>query len=528
MAVVFLIHFIQIVQGRRIDMGKIIIDGNNLTLEDFIRIARGGDEIEIAEAAMKRVEKSRALVDRLVGEEKVVYGITTGFGKFSDVVISQDQTKELQKNLIISHSCGVGNPLKEEVSRGVMVLRINALSKGYSGIRPATLNTLVEMVNRGVHPIIPEKGSLGASGDLAPLSHMVLVMLGEGEAIYKGERMSGSLALQKAGIESVELTSKEGLALINGTQVMTSIGAFALYDAIMLSKTSDLAAALTTEALNGITDAFDHKVHEARGQKGQIDSAKNLMRILEGSKMTTRQGELRVQDPYSIRCTPQIHGATKDALEYIKSKVEIEMNAATDNPLIFTEEEEVISGGNFHGQPMALPFDFLGIAVAELANISERRLERLVNPALSNGLPAFLTKKGGVNSGFMIVQYSAASLVSENKVLAHPASVDSIPSSANQEDHVSMGTIAARKANEILQNARKVVAMELLGACQAIDIRGNNGLGKGTEEVYKIIRREISMVENDRIMNVDLDRADQIVSTGEIVFAAEEKIGKIS
>ncbi len=508
-------------------MNKIVLDGNSLTLEDFIRIVRGGYRVELSNEALEKVEKARNLVDRFVEEEKVVYGITTGFGKFSDVVISPEEAKTLQRNLIISHSCGVGNPLHEEASRGIMVLRINALAKGYSGIRLSTLNTLIEMVNKEVNPVIPEKGSLGASGDLAPLAHMVLVMLGEGEAFYKGERMPGAKAMEMAGIDTLELTSKEGLALINGTQVMTSIGALTLYDAIMLSKTADIAAALTVEALNGITDAFDHKVHKARGHLGQINSADNLLKILEGSRMTTRQGELRVQDPYSLRCTPQIHGATKDALEFIKSKVEIEMNAATDNPLIFTEEEEVISGGNFHGQPMALPFDFLGIAIAELANISERRLERLVNPALSNGLPAFLTKKGGVNSGFMIVQYSAASLVSENKILAHPASVDSIPSSANQEDHVSMGTIGARKAREIFENTKKVIAMELMGACQAIDIRGNVGLGMGTNEAYKVIRDRIDTLENDRIMYTDINMAEEIVESWEIVSRVESKTGEL-
>jgi len=508
-------------------MNKVILDGNSLTLEDFIRIVRGGFRVELSEEAMKGVEKARSLVDRFVQEEKVVYGITTGFGKFSDVVISSEEAKELQRNLIISHSCGVGNPLQEEAAKGIMVLRINALAKGFSGIRPSTLNTLVQMVNNNVNPVIPEKGSLGASGDLAPLAHMVLVMIGEGEAYYNGQRMPGAKAMEMAGIETVELTSKEGLALINGTQVMTSIGALALYDAIMLAKTADIAASLTIEALNGITDAFDPKVHNARGHLGQINSADNLLKILKGSSMTTRQGEMRVQDPYSLRCTPQIHGATKDALEFIKSKVETEMNAATDNPLIFTEEEEVISGGNFHGQPMALPFDFLGIAIAELANISERRLERLVNPALSNGLPAFLTRKGGVNSGFMIVQYSAAALVSENKVLAHPASVDSIPSSANQEDHVSMGTIGARKARDILENTKKVIAMELMGACQAIDIRGKSGLGMGSVEAYRVIRDRITTLENDRIMYTDINMTEEIVQSWEIVSQVESKVGEL-
>lgn len=507
-------------------MNKVYIDGSNMSLRDFILVARHETLVELNDDAKSRIIRTRDLVDRFVEEERVIYGITTGFGKFSDVVISCAETVELQRNLIISHSCGVGEPLPEEMVRGIMLLRANALSKGFSGIRLSVVETLIEMLNRKVHPIIPEKGSLGASGDLAPLAHMVLVMIGEGEAIYNGVRMSGREAMDSAGIAPVTLVAKEGLALINGTQVMTSIGAFALHDAINLSKTSDIAAALTMEALNGITDAMDPRVHIARGHVGQISSAANLLRLLEGSSMTSKQGEMRVQDPYSLRCTPQIHGATKDSLLFIKEKIEIEMNAATDNPIIFPEED-VISGGNFHGQPIALPMDFLGIAVSELANISERRLERLVNPSLSNGLPAFLTSKGGVNSGFMIVQYSAASLVSENKVLAHPASVDSIPSSANQEDHVSMGTIAARKAMEILKNARKVVAMELMAACQAIDLRGKGKLGEGTEVAYQTLRKEIQTLHEDRIMYMDINKSEDIIKTNVILDEVEAAIGEL-
>lgn len=508
-------------------MKKVYIDGSNMNLSDFILVARHRTQVELNDDATERIIRSRDLVDRFVEEERVVYGITTGFGKFSDVVISCEETVQLQRNLIISHSCGVGEPLSEEAVRGIMLLRANALSKGLSGIRLSVVKTLIDMLNKKVHPIIPEKGSLGASGDLAPLAHMVLVMIGEGEAIYNGIRMSGREAMDRAGISPVTLVAKEGLALINGTQVMTSIGALALYDAINLSKISDIAAALTMEALNGITDAMDPRVHKARGHLGQISSAANLLRLLEGSCMTSKQGEMRVQDPYSLRCTPQIHGATKDSLLFIKDKVEIEMNAATDNPIIFPNEEDVISGGNFHGQPIALPMDFLGISVAELANISERRLERLVNPSLNNGLPAFLTTKGGVNSGFMIVQYSAASLVSENKVLAHPASVDSIPSSANQEDHVSMGTIAARKAMEILRNARKVIAMELIAACQAIDLRGKDKLGKGTEIAYQTLRKEIRELNEDRIMYMDINKSEDIIKTNVILDEVEAVVGEL-
>ncbi|MBV1818257.1 histidine ammonia-lyase [Anaerosalibacter bizertensis] len=508
-------------------MNKVIIDGNSLTIEEFANVARNGYKVELSKEAIKNVEESRKIVDKFVEEEKVVYGITTGFGMFSDVVISKDETKKLQKNLIVSHSCGVGNPLDEEIVRGIMLLRANALAKGFSGIRLSTLNTLLEMLNRGVHPVIPEKGSLGASGDLAPLAHMVLVMLGEGEAYYKGERMEGKKAMELAEISTVQLTSKEGLALINGTQVMTSIGALAVYDSINLSKIADIASSLTIEALNGIVTAYDEKVHNVRPHNGQINTAKNLLRLLKGSNMTTTQGEIRVQDAYSLRCLPQIHGASKDAIEYVKKKVEIEINSATDNPLIFSEVGEVISGGNFHGQPMALSFDFLGIALAEIANSSERRIERMVNPALS-GLPAFLVEEGGLNSGFMIVQYSAASLVSENKVLAHPASVDSIPSSANQEDHVSMGTIAARKARTILDNARKVLAMELLTACQAIDLRGNSGLGHGSNIAYDIVRENTCKVKDDIIMYKEINKCEELIKSNIILNRVEEKLGKLN
>jgi histidine ammonia-lyase len=508
-------------------MSTIMLDGNSLNLEDFIKVVRGNEKIDLSQEVKDKMQKSRDLVDKYVEEEKVVYGITTGFGKFSNVSISKEDTKKLQKNLIMSHSCGVGEVFSVEEARGVMLLRINALAKGFSGIRLSTVQTLMDMVNKGVTPIIPQQGSLGSSGDLAPLSHMVLVMFGEGEATFKGERMSGKDAMDKAGIDTIELTAKEGLALINGTQVMTSVGALTIYDALNLSKMTDLSAGLTNEALNGIVDAYDSKIHEARKQIGQINTAKNLLSILAESKNTTRQGELRVQDAYALRCTPQVHGASKDCLQYVKEKVEIEMNAATDNPLIFPDEEEVISGGNFHGEPMAQAFDFMKIGVAELANISERRLERMVNPALSEGLPAFLVEEGGINSGFMIVQYAAAALVSENKTLAHPASVDSIPSSANQEDHVSMGTIAARHARDILLNSTRVVAMEILAACQAIDLRGDKGLGKATKAVYELIRKEIPMVKVDRIMHKDIEKVVEIMKSESLVKAAEKEIGQI-
>lgn len=507
-------------------MNKVIVTGNTLTLEEVVSVCRRYEQVELSESAKEKVLKSRKIVDNFVDNEDVVYGITTGFGKFSDVIISKEESKLLQKNLIITHAVGAGKPFATEIVRGIILLRINNLAKGYSGAKLETIETMINMLNKKVHPIVPEKGSLGASGDLAPLSHMVLPMIGLGEAEYDGEIMSGKEAMEKAGIPVIELTSKEGLALINGTQVMTSVGALAIYDAINLVKASDIAAALSFEAHNGIVTALDHKVHDVRPHKGQIDSAKILLQLLTDSHMTTKQGDIRVQDAYSLRCTPQVHGASKDAINYVKEKVEIEINSVTDNPIIFPETLEGISGGNFHGQPMALSFDFLAIALAELANISERRLERLVNPALS-GLPAFLVEHGGLNSGFMIVQYSAAALVSENKVLAHPASVDSIPSSANQEDHVSMGTIASRKAREILENARRVIAMEIMCACQGIDLRGNKGLGKGTAPVYEAIRKVVPMLTEDRPLYEDINRCEELIINETIIKACEENAGKI-
>ena len=479
----------------------IILNGKGLNLEKFIRVSRFNEEVQIGEEQIKLVNKAHIYVRDVVMSEKPVYGINTGFGKFSEVPIKKEDVSKLQENLLKSHACGVGNPFSDEIVRGMMLLRVNALIRGNSGIRINVLYKLVEMLNKQVHPVVFEKGSLGASGDLAPLSHMSLPIIGLGECFYQGKRMSTTEAFNLAGIEPIEnLKAKEGLSLINGTQAMTSVGAITLYDATRLAKLANVSLGLTMEALHGIIDAFDDRVHQLRGHQGQIKAAAEIREILQGSKHITRQGEERVQDAYSIRCAPQVHGATIDALDYVKEKIEIEMNAVTDNPIIFADDDIAISAGNFHGQPMALVFDYLGIAISELANISERRLERLVNPALSNGLPAFLVKKPGINSGFMIVQYSAASLVSENKVLAHPASVDSIPSSANQEDHVSMGTIGARKAMTILENATRVVAMEIFTACQAIDFKGNTGLGDTTGKAYQKVREYIPFIDDDEIM----------------------------
>ncbi len=505
----------------------VILDGNHLTLNDFIQVVRYGQKVDLSLEAKSRINESRCIIDKIVTLEKTVYGVNTGFGKLANVMINKEEVSELQENLLKSHACGVGDHFDQEVTRGIMLLRINALAKGYSGIRLETLERLKFYLNEDILPLIPEKGSLGASGDLAPLSHMALTLIGYGQVMYQGDILDIKEVLKKYGIEPIKhLMAKEGLSLINGTQVMTSVGAITTYDAIALSKLADVAGSMSMEALCGIKDAMDMRIHSIRGQVGQIHSAENIMRITDSSCYLTSQGEIRVQDAYSIRCMPQVHGATKDALAYIKDKVEIEMNAATDNPLIF-DEDTVISGGNFHGQPMAISFDFLKIAIAELANISERRIERLVNPSLSEGLPAFLIQKSGLNSGYMIMQYSAASLVSENKVLAHPASVDSIPSSANQEDHVSMGTIAARGARDILFNVRNVLAIEFLASCQALDLRDKKQMGKGTAVCYSEIRKYIPFISEDTIMHPLIKQMEKLIKEGTILQKIEEEIGSL-
>ena len=512
--------------GKAVDM-TVVLNGKDLTVEEVIDVAVNMEKVEISQESQKAVKKARDYVDKKLEEGAIIYGLTTGFGKFSDTYISSEETADLQRNLIISHTCAMGDPLPQRVVRAAMLLRCNALSRGNSGIRPGTLNTLLEMINRGVHPVIPEKGSLGASGDLAPLAHMVLPMIGEGEAEYKGEILPGKEAMERAGIPVIELAAKEGLALINGTQIMTGIGVNVLWGAMELLKVADIAAAMTGEALHAILKAYDPKVHELRGHQGQKDCAENLRKLLAGSGNAKESNPNKVQDPYSLRCVPQVHGASRDAINYVYETVTREINAVTDNPLIFPDEDQVISGGNFHGQPMALTFDLLKNAISELANISERRSERLINPQLSEGLEPFLTKYGGVCSGFMIAQYAAASMVSENKIYAHPACVDSIPSSGNQEDHVSMGTTAARTAAMVLDNAQKVLGIELLSAAQAIWLRGEKGLSPATEAAYERIRKETDPVDDDVIMHYELEKLDRMVKEGEIVKAVQQAVGEL-
>ncbi len=505
------------------EIKTVVLDGHSLTLEAFLAVARHHAAVEIAPEAMEAMQRSRALAEKIAAEKRVAYGITTGFGDFATVAVPEEMSNQLSTNLILSHCTGTGDPYADEVVRGMMLLRANALCVGVSGVRPLLVEMLAEMLNKGITPVVPQKGSLGASGDLAPLSHMALVLLGRGEAMYQGEKLTGAEAMKRAGIKALEtLVCKEGLGITNGTCAMTSVGALNLYDTMQAAELADVVASMTVTALAGQLDAFQERMHTVRGQKGQVQVARNMRLLTEGCEILKNSQGDRVQDAYALRCIPQVHGAVRDALEYVKAKVDIELNAVTDNPLLFTEDEAVISGGNFHGEPMALPFDFLGIACSELASISERRLERMVNAALSNGLTPFLTTKGGVNSGFMIVQYSAASMVSENKVLAHPASVDSIPSSANQEDFVSMGTTAARKAGWILQNTLSVLAFELLTTCQAIDIRRlknshGQGLSPVQEAVYNHVRKTVDFFEVDREIWPDIKAVEAMVRSGELL-----------
>lgn len=504
----------------------VILNGTDLTLEQVAAVARNRTEAALSPEAEKRVARAEAYVQQKLEAGQVIYGLTTGFGSFCDTLIGPEDAWLLQRNLILSHACAMGDPLPTEIVRAVMLLRINTLTRGHSGIRLETLRTLLAMLNAGVHPVIPEKGSLGASGDLALLAHMVLPMLGEGQAEYRGEVLAGAEAMRQAGIPTVTLAAKEGLALINGTQFMAAVGCLAVLDAEALLKAIDVATAMTAEALLGIKSAFDPRLHALRGHPGQCASAANLMQLLEGSGLACEINQNRVQDAYSLRCAPQVHGASRDAVRYARDVLAREINAVTDNPILFPDADDVISGGNFHGQPIAIAMDLLGIALAELADISERRIERLVNPTLSQ-LPAFLVEDGGLNSGFMITQYSAASMVSENKVYAHPASVDSIPSSAGQEDHVSMGATAARKALMILDNAQKVVGIELFCASQALSFREEAKQAPATHAVYAMIRQEVAPVKTDILMHDEMVKFDRMIKEGRAVATAEAVCGPL-
>jgi histidine ammonia-lyase len=516
-------------------MPTLEIDGQSLIIADVVRVARsapGQMTVRLSAAAQGQVQRARELVERFVREGRVVYGVTTGFGALKDQLISPEHTLDLQRNLIMSHAAGVGEPLPEEAVRAMILVRANALAAGYSGLRLETLAALLELLNRGVHPVVPAQGSVGASGDLAPLAHIALVLIGQGEAVYRGERLPGGEALRRAGLAPIVLAAKEGLALTNGTAMQTGLGALLVHDAERLCQVADIAGALSLEALQGVPDAFDPRLHAVRPHPGQQQVAAHVRRLIAGStlvcsKTTTSS---KVQDPYCLRCIPQVHGAVRDAVAHARRVVEIELNAATDNPLIFDDgasEAVALSGGNFHGQPIALALDFLGLACAVLGNISERRIDRLLN---SEGLlPRFLASEGGLNSGLMLVQYTAAALASENKVLAHPASADSIPTSAGFEDFVSMGPHAARKGREILRNVASILAGELLVTAQGVDLRRRAtpeaSLGVGSAVAYRLVREHVPFLAGDAVLAPLLAAAQTLVADDGFVAAVEAAAG---
>lgn len=516
-------------------MPNLILDGESLTIPQTYHAATGQTTVSFSPPAKKRMAASRALVDQWVRSKEVVYGVTTGFGEFSNVTISPEDIERLQENLIFSHAAGAGDPLPPEVVRAMMLLRMNALAKGFSGIRLETMETFRRAFNAGITPIIPSRGSVGSSGDLVQLAHLVLAMMGKGRVLYRGVSMDANLALKKAGLQPLSLSAKEGIALINGTQMMTGYAALAVYEAHLLCMLADIAAGMSVEALKGSDTPFDPRIHRLRPFNGQRASAANLRKLMKGSEIrdSHRYDDPRVQDAYSLRCAPQVHGSSRDAIQYVWDVVSIEINSATDNPLIFPKEREHLEGGNFHGQPVALALDFLGIALAELANISERRIERMVNGALS-GLPRFLTTGGGLNSGLMVAQYTAASLVSENKVLAHPASVDSIPTSANQEDHNSMGSIGALKVWQILRNVQTVIAIELMVAAQGIEFSRIHPstkkimkAGKGVEAAYRTVRKTIAPLDRDRVLFDDIQDSLKLLRDGAVLRAVEDAVGML-
>jgi histidine ammonia-lyase len=504
------------------------LDGKNLSLDAVRRLlAPGPVRLELAPRVRRAVDRAARFVAELAEGERAVYGITTGFGRLASVRIAGEHIARLQEHLIVSHAAGVGEPLPLEEARLAIAVRAATLASGHSGVRPATLQLLLELFNRGVTPVIPKQGSVCASGDLAPLAHIALVLLGKGEAIVNGRRMGSAAALRRAGLEPVHLAPKEGLALINGTSVATAILALTLVRAQELVRLADLAAAMTVEALLGTDVPFDARVHRLRPHPGQVASARNLKRLLKSSRLLAshRASDHKVQDPYSLRCVPQVHGASRDGLAFARAICERELNAVTDNPILFPEDGDVVSAGNFHGQHVALAADVAGAALAELGSISERRIEQMVNPDLSK-LPAFLADDPGLNSGFMMAQTTAAALVSENKTLAHPASVDSIPTSANQEDHVSMGLWAARKGRSILANVRRVLAIEFLASAQALDHHRLRP-GKGVDAAHRTIRASVPHLARDRYLARDIATAEELLKSGELLAATEDAAGKL-
>ncbi len=494
----------------------ILLDGLRLTRRDFSAVVLENCPVRLSPRARAAMRKSRALIERIIAEKQLVYGVTTGVGSLSTEHIDPAAARELQLNVVRSHSCGVGEPLSSPETRGLLLLRANTLARGLSGVRPLIAERLCEFLNHAVHPVVPRRGSVGASGDLAPLAHVALALVGEGDVVFRGKRQRAAAALRALGIKPLTLEAKEGLSLVNGTQGMLALGLLALREAEILIDTSDVAGALSLDALRGSTRAFDERLHAARPHPGQMVSARNVAHLIRGSAINkSHQGCSRVQDAYSLRCMPQVHGAVRDALNYAARVFAIEMNSATDNPLVFTKTGEVISGGNFHGQPVALTLDLMALALTQLGGIAERRVDRLVNP-LTSELPAFLTRSPGLESGLMLAQVAAAALASENKVLAHPASADSIPTSGNKEDFVSMGMAAALKLRPVLDNVRHILAIELICACQALDLLAPLRSGKLAEEARKRVRAVSPHIDHDRPLHADIARVAALISEGEV------------
>jgi histidine ammonia-lyase len=495
----------------------LLLSGQRLTIQQIVAVACENEQVALSNEARARVEDARRVVEKIVAEGRTVYGVNTGFGKLSDVRIEASELRDLQLNLVRSHSCGLGKPLTKEEARAMLLLRANVLAAGFSGARPVVIETLVSMLASGVTPVIPEKGSVGASGDLAPLAHLALAAIGEGESFYQGERLPSGVALERAQIRPLELQVKEGLALLNGTQAMGAVGALALARARRLSRLANVSGAMTLEALRGTPVAFDERIHLARPHVGQVEVAAHLRELLRDSEIRASHldNDPRVQDAYSLRCMPQVHGAVSAALAHAMEVVETETGSATDNPLVFAETGEVLSGGNFHGAPLALTFDYAAIALTDLISITERRIDRLINPDANEGLPPFLTKHAGISSGFMMLQVTAVALLNEAKVLAHPASIDNVPTDGGKEDHVSMGMTAAVKLRSIVENAELATAIELITAAQALEYRAPLAPGRGVKQAYEIVRRHVAPLTHDRSMSSDIESIVAAIAQGE-------------
>ncbi len=504
----------------------IALDGKNLTIEKVVQVARGREPVALAPEAKKRIEKCRALLEDKIGKREIMYGVNTGIGELANVVLTQEQVERYQRYIIYSHAAGYGKPLPEDAVRAAMLSRVSCHCHGHSGLRPVVTETLVAMLNKGVTPVMCEKGSVGACGDLSPMSQMALAAMGEGEAFYQGERLPGLEALKRAGIEPLVLHARDGLAMINGSNVIAGMGALEIHDSHRWLKMSEIAAAMTLEVLNANMKAYDERLHTTRGYPGAVESAANVRRITEGSELLGQSGK-KVQDAYSLRSTPQVVGAARDALKWARSMIETELRGAADNPVFFPDEQLVLTGANFQGVPMAFALELLGTAVTTVAVLSERRHNRLMNPHLSVGLPAFLTKGAGMFSGLMLSQYTAGALICENRVLSHPAATGSIPAAADQEDFVSMGMTTALKTRQIIDNAQAVIAIELIAGAQAVDFRKPLKPSKGVQAAYDVIRRYVAHLEEDRPLYDDINRLKEVVESGEILEAVESAVGPL-